>query len=171
MVEYKQPNETDLPALTICAYGVIYDEDLEQEYWADFPIRENASTEEKYAYKLMLRDMAFKSKSGSQLFNWTSITFESVVDQCNFYPNSKYKKKNYPCSEITEIVESINQGKKCFTIFSELNVTKSRIKMKFEYEMNAYIEVVLVNRSQINSDDHSSDETFTFTVHSPNIIP
>ena len=171
MVEYTQPNETDLPGFTICGYSIVYDEELQQEYWQDYSSSVNLSREEKFAQRQKLREKAFQLQTAHHIFNKTGITFDSLVKECTFFPNSKYKENNgIPCTQITDIVESINQGKKCFTIFSQLNITRSRKQIKLEYEMNPFIQLLLANYTEATK-DHFPNETSVFTLHSPNIIP
>ena len=168
MIEYKQPNETDLPAVTICAYSFIYD-DIDSI---------NASDEQKninFGQKLQIRDKALNDSTVEDIFN-NNITFESVVKECVFYPNAKSKlNETIPCIEVANIEESIIQGRKCFTIFSQLNVTQNnglkRPGIKLEYEMNPLIMITLADRREITSDTFLLNETAIFTIHSPNIIP
>ena len=93
MVEYKQPNKTQLPAVTLCAYTFISDDVLASEYWDEWYSPSNTTKFERYAIRQKVRAKALKDKTVVQIFN-DSITFESMVARCFFYPNSKQSRSN-----------------------------------------------------------------------------
>ena len=174
MVEYLQPNQTDLPGFTICAYSYIYDQDLAQEFWDDWEeYNKTQSNDDKWKIRQTLRDKFLNKTTALEIFDYPSVNYSSIVASCNFFTKSNSNKTDIiPCKLIAPVVESIIQGKKCFTIFSQLNVSNDNYEKNIlKYEMNPYVQIVLANHSETTLEDHLNNETTVFTVHSPNIIP
>ena len=172
VVEYKQPNQTQLPAVTVCADSFISDDRLSEYYWEDWLNYTNTkSREDKYEIRSMLRNMEMDSKTVREIFDDNSITYESLISSCYFYPSFKYQ-DGIPCTNITTVVESMHSGRKCYTLFNELNITEKRFPIKLiEYKMQSFIEIILVNQSQSYYRDHLLNETVIFAIHSANFIP
>jgi hypothetical protein len=158
MLEYELPNETDLPAFTICGNCIIYSDLLKKNY-IEYGNREsklsNSSSDDykKSEIREEFAEKALENFPAHYIFDYLSIEIESLVKVCYFKPESTKDNNSNPetidCRKIAPIIPSIYEGRKCFTYFSQLNTSyPENMKIKMQYEKNPVIHIEITSNQR-----------------------
>jgi hypothetical protein len=154
MLEYELPNETDLPAFTICGNCIIYSDLLKAKYreYRDQESKLNNSLSDDYRRSEISEEFV-ENFSAHYIFDNLSIGIESLVKVCYFKPESTIdnnsNSETIDCEKIAPIIPSIYEGRKCFTYFSQLNISnKENMKIKMQYEKNPVIHIEITSEQR-----------------------
>jgi hypothetical protein len=161
MLEYELPNETDLPAFTICGNCIIYADLLKDKYkeYKDEESKLSNSSSDDYK-KSEIREKYIKNAlddfPAHYIFDNLSIGIESLVKKCYFKPESTKDNQDQDsnpekidCKKIAPIIPSIYEGRKCFTYFSQLNTSyPENMKIKMQYEKNPVIHIEITSENR-----------------------
>jgi hypothetical protein len=181
------PDVADLPGLTICGPYIISPitlKSLYPEYNYSHEIAEIDQSDNQQEITNNRNNFnnfeqkAFKTYPAKQIMGNHSLRSQDLITNCIYNPINLRHDSNLfgpeldgiNCTEIAPIVESIYEGRKCFTFFSRLRDFNSKHSgLKMYYDMNPSIEVT------VRMDDNlwslgSNEEKVIMTVHPPGII-
>lgn len=159
MVKYQIPEEITFPAFTIC--GCCIQKIVRDDFFATIANEE---------FKLL------KNTSIEQVFDEQSFKWDSFVVNCSFINDTRQSNSSDDCLKFTTVLESIQDGRKCITLFStvadDVNVQSKRMKNSERYTSYIYLELDFPNVQNQHSSDNSlqtADNIIAF--HSPDLIP
>jgi hypothetical protein len=180
------PDVADLPGLTICGPYIISPITLRYLYPEYNYSTEIAETDQSDDQQDIIKrnifnkfeQKAFKTYLANEIMKIHSLKPEDLITKCIYNPiNLRHdsgslgsRLESINCTEIASIVESIYEGRKCFTFFSRMgNFNSKHSGLKMSYDMNPSIEVT------VRMDDNlwslgSNEEKVIMTVHPPDII-
>ena len=188
---YKAPDKSELPGLTVCGPFIITPNILKTISLTNYTDGYNSSDAEtnlKDSNKMKDKKSQFDKNQSIVLENMDvmdilknySMKFEDLVMKC-VYINYTIEDDNQDsidlrpsgvaqnCTEISDVVESIYEGRKCFTLFSRLNnFYIRRLEMKYDY--NPKIEITISTKDYLWSYG-DKENAILMAVHPKTIIP
>lgn len=111
LVKYDNPDDNDYPAITVCGCCT------------QTPTRENGRNTEKKELDVLSQTAVYN------LLDNASFHLESMVTSCTVVNvnNNQVIKLRKECSEVTQVLTSFYEGRKCFTFFSKLSGSQTNL--------------------------------------------
>lgn len=103
VMNFEEPKSVDFPSFTICGCC------LKRPLINDTP-EAILNKELKDIYKNPVLD----------IFSDESYTYKDLITKCFYIKDARYSEDAIECQNIANIIESIHDGRKCFTFFSRL---------------------------------------------------
>lgn len=184
------PNETDLPAFTICGPFIVRPDYLVSTFksYRDharklaLSSKEGSGSQEEEEFQNMTNryeEEVFKQKTALYIFDNLSIDVDDIVISCFFRPQAFRDRWAFVnnvkinCSQISPVVKSIYAGRKCFTFFSRLysHNDKYNESVKMVYEKNPSVSFRISGHFDEWNVGPIQEATIMATLHSPDVIP
>lgn len=157
-IEFTTPETIDFPAFTVCGCC----------------LSRSTRVTNDTSYLADEKELIVGHRALDVLANH-SVPIDEVVLKCYFVLDSRLPNYRKPCHEVQKVLESIHQGRKCFTFFTTVPASTDAAPGRDviqRYNSYVYIEVNFTTLYFPNRiEDMFQDADISLSVHRANILP
>lgn len=164
IIEYKTPKTIQFPSFTIC--GCCIKQIIQNDT----------------ANNIINQEMFFFNRfTAKEIIENVSFTVDDLITSCSVMMDSKQNMENH-CTNHEPMLESIYNGRKCFTFLNKLNVNENNSILSANIDNNdrytafIYVEIKyplnLENQCKfIRGDNTLQNADIIVAIHPPNMLP